>query len=44
VEDRSLGLGSERTSATKKNDSMMNNSIISQISTHSEDKVEIPTK
>lgn len=44
ADDRSLGLDSERTAASKKNDSMMNNSIISQISTHSTDKVEIPTK
>ena len=44
VEDRSLGLDSDRATASKKNDSMMDNSIISQMSTQSEDKVEIPTK
>lgn len=42
--DRSLGLDSERATASKKNDSMMDNSIISQVSVQSEDKVEIPTK
>ena len=43
-QDRSMGIYYDRDKNSHKNDSMMDNSIISQFSTNSTDKVEIPIK